>query len=123
MTRNQIPVNQRSVLDLKPGEVSQLFTEPNGYYIYKVVSKETKPLDQARDEIRTTLAQQRLQDAMAKYQQESKATLNEAYFGPPGPPMPPRMGAGGPPAGPGGRRQSPPPAGTAKPAPPQAPQQ
>jgi hypothetical protein len=122
MTRNQIPVNQRSVLDLKPGEVSQLFTEPNGYYIYKVVSKETKPLDQARDEIRTTLAQQRLQDAMAKYQQESKATLNEAYFGPPGPPMPPRMGAGGPPAGPGGRRQSPP-AGTAKPAPPQAPQQ
>lgn len=125
MTRNQIPVNQRSVLDLKAGEVSQLLTEPNGYYIYKVVSKETKPLDQAHDEIRTTLAQQRLQDAMAKYQQETKATLNEAYFGPPGPAMPPRMGPGGPPPGPGGRPQppTPAPAGTAKPAPPQAPQQ
>ena len=121
MTRNQIPVNQRAVLDLKAGEVSQLFTEPNGYYIYKVVSKQTKPLDQARDEIRTTLSQQRLQDAMGKYQQESKATLNEAYFGPPGPAMPPRMGPGGPAAGPGGRPQ--PPAGAAKTAPPQAPQQ
>jgi hypothetical protein len=125
MTRNQIPVNQRAVLDLKAGEISQLFTEPNGYYIYKVVSKTTKSLDQARDEIRTTLSQQRLQDAMTKYQQESKATLNEAYFGSPGPAMPPRMGPGGPPAGPGGRPQppTPPAAGAAKPAPPQAPQQ
>ncbi|HVO59822.1 MAG TPA: peptidyl-prolyl cis-trans isomerase [Terriglobales bacterium] len=126
MTRGQIPVNQRSVFDLKAGEVSQLFTEPNGYYIYKVVSKETKPLDQARDEIRTTLSQQRLQDSMSKYQQENKATLNETYFGPAGPPqMPPRMGAGGPPMPPGGRPQAPaaPTAGTAKPAPPQAPQQ
>jgi hypothetical protein len=125
MTRNQIPVSQRAVLDLKAGEVSQLFTEPNGYYVYKVVSKQTKSLDQARDEIRTTLSQQRLQDAMTKYQQESKATLNEAYFGPPGPATPPRMGPGGPPAGPGGRPQPPtsPPAGTAKPTPPQAPQQ
>jgi PPIC-type PPIASE domain len=125
MTRNQIPVNQRPVFDLKAGEVSQLFTEPNGYYIYKVVSKEMKPLDQAREEIRTTLAQQRLQDAMSKYQQETKATLNEAYFGPPGPAMPPRMGPGGPPPGSGGRPQppTPAPAGTAKPAPPQAPQQ
>jgi bifunctional DNA-binding transcriptional regulator/antitoxin component of YhaV-PrlF toxin-antitoxin module len=126
MTRSQIPVNQRSVFDLKVGDVSQLFTEPNGYYIYKLASKETKPLDQARDEIRTTLAQQRLQDAMAKYQQENKATLNDAYFGPAGPPpMAPRMGAGGPPVGPGGRPQptSAPPGGTPKLAPPQAPQQ
>lgn len=120
MTRNQIPVNQRAVLDLKPGEVSQLFTEPNGYYVYKVVAKEKKSLDQARDEIRTTLAQQRLQDAMTKYQQEDKASLNEAYFGAAGPPVSQRMGPGGPPA-PGARPQSP--NGTAKPAPPQAPPQ
>ncbi len=123
MTRSQIPVSQRSVLDLKVGETSQLFTEPNGYYIYKVAAKESKSLDQARDEIRTTLSQQRLQDSMAKYQQENKATLNEAYFGPPGPPpAPPRMGAGGGPAGPGARPNAPA-AGTAKPTPPQAPQQ
>lgn len=123
LTRSQVPVDQRSVLDLKAGDVSPLFTEANGYYVYKVVAKEVKPLDQARDEIRTQLAQQRLQDAMAKYQQESKATLNEAYFGPPGPPMPPRGGPQGM-LPPGGRpQQSPTPQGNAaKPTSPEAPQ-
>jgi bifunctional DNA-binding transcriptional regulator/antitoxin component of YhaV-PrlF toxin-antitoxin module len=89
MGRNEIPVSQRAVLDLKAGDVSQLFTEPNGYYVYKVQSKETKTLEQAREEIRSTLAQQRMQDSVAKYQQESKAKLNDAYFG----------GAAAPPAG------------------------
>jgi hypothetical protein len=124
LTRSQIPVDQRPVLDLQAGQVSALFTEANGYYVYKVVSKDTKPLDQARDEIRTTLSQQRLQDSMAKYQQENKATLNEAYFGSPGPPLPPRMGAPGS-SGPtpAGEPQPPaPPGNAAKPAPPEAPQ-
>jgi PPIC-type PPIASE domain len=124
LTRSQIPTDQRSVLDLKAGEVSPLYTEANGFYVYKLVSKETKPLDQARDEIRTTLAQQRLQDAMSKYQQEDKATLNEAYFGPASPPAPPRMGPASSPApAPGGKPQPQTPPGTAaKPAPPEAPQ-
>src|SRR5207302_927492 len=56
--------------------------EPNGYYIYKVVSKDNKPLEQAHDQIRVTLAQQRMQDAMEGIQQSAKTTLNEAYFGP-----------------------------------------
>ncbi len=125
LTRSQIPVDQSSVFDLTAGGVSPLFTEANGYYVYKLVSKEIKPLDQSRDEIRTTLAQQRFQDAMAKYQQEDKATLNEAYFGPPGPPLPPlppRMGPGGPPI-PAGKPQPPmpPPGKTSKPTPPEAP--
>lgn len=94
--RNEIPVSQRSVLDLKAGEVSQLFTEPNGYYVYKLQSKETKSLDQARDEIRATLAQQRMQDSLAKFQQENQAKLNDTYFGAAGaPPAPPRMGPPG----------------------------
>ena len=80
LTRSEVPVNHRAVMDLKPGQVSQVLTEPNGYYVYKVVSKEVKPLDQARDEIRNTLAQQRMQDAMEKIQQSGKTQLNEAYF-------------------------------------------
>ena len=100
LTRSEIPVTHRAVLDLKPGQVSQVLTEPNGYYIYKVVSKEVKPLDQARDEIRNTLAQQRLQDSMEKIQQSGKTELNEAYFAvPPNPPT----GLGMSPMGPGGR--------------------
>ncbi|HYL15941.1 MAG TPA: peptidyl-prolyl cis-trans isomerase [Terriglobales bacterium] len=100
LTRNELPVNHRTVLDLKAGQVSQVLAEPNGYYIYKVVAKETKPLDQAHDQIRATLAQQRMQDAMESIQQSSKTDLNEAYFGPasapaavPGgaPPPPPQV--------------------------------
>lgn len=119
LRRSQIPLDQRAVLDLKAGEVSGLFNEANGYYVYKVISKETKPLEQARDEIRTTLSQQRLQDAMAKYQRENKATLNEAYFGPAGPPLPPR---GPSPALAGKPQAAAPPANAGKPAPPEVPQ-
>jgi hypothetical protein len=102
LTRSEVPVNHRAVMDLKPGQVSQVLTEPNGYYIYKVVSKEVKPLDQARDEIRNTLAQQRMQDTMEKIQQSGKTQLNEAYFAAPAAPqMAPGMpGMGGRP-GPG----------------------
>jgi bifunctional DNA-binding transcriptional regulator/antitoxin component of YhaV-PrlF toxin-antitoxin module len=120
--RNELPVSQRTVLDLKAGEVSQLITESNGYYVYKVQSKETKSLDQSRDEIRSTLAQQRMQDAMSKFQQEGQAQLNDAYFGPAsGAAVPSRRGPGGaqPPAGakPAGPPASPanPPAGASQP--------
>ena len=124
LRRSQIPVDQRPILDLKAGEVSGLFSEANGYYVYKLVSKDTKPLEQARDEIRTTLSQQRLQDAMAKYQRENKATLNEAYFGPAGSPLPPRRGApeSSSPVPAGKPLPAAPAANTGKPAPPEAPQ-
>ena len=98
LTRNELPVNHRTVLDLNAGQVSQVLAEPNGYYIYKLVSKDTKPLEQAHDSIRATLAQQRMQDAMQGIQESAKTTLNEAYFGPaatpaagPGAPPPPQM--------------------------------
>ena len=88
LTRAEVPVTHRAALDLKAGEVSQVFSETNGFYIYKVVSKEVKTLDQAKDEIRASLAQQRLQDAMEKIQQSGTPHLNEAYFAaPPAPQM------------------------------------
>jgi hypothetical protein len=94
LTANEVPVNHRAVLELKPGAVSDIITEPNGYYIYKVVAKDVKPLEQARDQIRATLAQQRMQDAVQKIQDEAKTELNETYFAatPSAPGMP---GAGG----------------------------
>jgi hypothetical protein len=80
LTANEVPVSHRAVLDLKPGSISDVLTEPNGYYIYKVVAKDTKPLDQARDQIRATLAQQKMQDTIQSIQNEGKTELNEAYF-------------------------------------------
>jgi parvulin-like peptidyl-prolyl isomerase len=122
LTSNEIPVNHRAVLDLKPGDVSEIITEPNGYYIYKVVGKGTKPLDQARDQIRATLAQQKMQDTVQKIQDEAKTSLNEAYFAaaPAMPGMPGMSGPGAHPMGSGGGMRMPggaaPPASSAKPA-------
>jgi hypothetical protein len=69
-----------------------VITDPNsGYYIYKMVSKETLSLEAATAEIRKLLSSQHYREAMQSYQ--SNVDLNDAYFGParaPGMPMPPR---------------------------------
>ena len=91
--RTGLPSSHAAVFDLKPGEVSELFSDAGGHSVYKLVSKESLPLDQVKEEIRGTLRTQRMRDAMDKVQNSFKTETNEAYFGP---------------AGPGGMRQPPP---------------
>ncbi len=90
--RTNLPPAHQAVMDLKPGEVSEVITDANsGYYIYKMVSKETLTLEAAAPEIRKLLSSQRYRETMQSYQ--SAPDLNDAYFGPartPGMPMPPR---------------------------------
>jgi hypothetical protein len=96
--RTGLPASQASVFDLKAGDVSQLISDNGGHYIYKVVSKETLPLEQVKEEIHNNLRNERLRTLMEKYQNSYHVETNEAYFGPaamPGPrpggmPMPPR---------------------------------
>ena len=97
--RTGLPPAHAAVLELKPGEVSQVINDSGGHYIYKVNSKEQIPLDQAKDEIQKNLQNQRTRDMMDKVNGSFKAETNEAYFGPGGPgtvPPPrvpnPRMG-------------------------------
>jgi len=103
MRRSMLPATQVSVMDLKPGEISDVITDTNGYFIYKVKTKDTIALDQAKDEIRNTLRSQRMQEEMQKVQQSSTQTLNDDYFGPETArgPMPPRPGMPLPPIKPG----------------------
>jgi hypothetical protein len=94
--RNGLPPAQASVMDLKTGAVSEVFSDSSGYFVYKVGAKETLPLDKVDDEIRGTLRSQRLQAEMQAVQQSATTTLDETYFGPevpmrPGMPMPPAM--------------------------------
>ena len=90
--RANLPPAHQSVMDLKPGEVSEVINDVNsGYYIYEMVSKETLSLEAATPEIRKLLSSQRYRETMQGYQ--SAPDLNDAYFGPartPGMPMPPR---------------------------------
>lgn len=95
-----LPPTHKSVLDLKPGEVSAVIDDPSGHYIYKLVSKQALSLDAVKPEIRNTLSTQRYRDAMQAFQ--ASPNLNQAYFGeiknptpPPRPGQPPAKPAHG----------------------------
>jgi len=80
--RNVLPPSQASAMQLKPGEVSSVMADQSGFFIYKMISKGTMPLDKARDEIKGTLRSQRLQEEMKSVQETATPTLDETYFGP-----------------------------------------
>ena len=95
--RTMLPATQAAVFDLKAGEVSEVISDAGGHYIFKVDSKEVLPFDQVKNEIHTTLQNQKQRDLMEKLQSSFKAEPNEAYFGGPltpapgARPIPPRM--------------------------------
>ncbi|MGH9512302.1 MAG: peptidylprolyl isomerase [Terriglobales bacterium] len=78
--RASLPPSQASVLDMKTGEVSQVLTDPAGYFVYKLESKDTIPLDRVKDEIRSSLQKQKMQDDVQTMQQSAKPSFDEAYF-------------------------------------------
>ena len=91
--RSSLPPTHQAVMDLKPGEVSEVISDPNsGHYIYIMVSKETLSLEKVTPDIRKLISSQRYRDRMQSFQKE--VDLNDAYFGPtrpgPGMPLPPR---------------------------------
>src|SRR6201993_965451 len=91
--RNGLPQTHVVVFDLKPGEVSQVISDAGGHYIYKMNRKSTMPLDQAKNEIRGKIQNDRMRETMDKLNASFSSVSNEAYFGPggAGPMPPPRM--------------------------------
>jgi hypothetical protein len=96
--RTTLPAGHQAIMDLKPGEVSEVISEPNSaYYIYKMVSKETLTLETVKPEIRNLISSQRYRDSMQGFQ--GGFDLNDAYFGPTrSPAMPPLPRGAKPPA-------------------------
>lgn len=74
------PAQSATVLAMKPGEVSQLFTDPGGYFVYKLVQKGTIPLDVVSDEIRSLLQKEKLQSATEAIEKSATPSLNDDYF-------------------------------------------
>ena len=89
--RTMLPASQVSVMDLKPGETSSVMDDASGYFVYKLKSKETMTLDQAREEIKGMLRSQHIQEAMRAAQESATPVLDDAYFGPEGPARGPMM--------------------------------
>ena len=78
--RTSLPAAQASIMDLKVGDVSSVFADPNGYFIYKIKAKEILTLDQVRDEIIATLRTQKMQNEMRNIQESGRPLLEESYF-------------------------------------------
>jgi len=55
--------------------------------IYRVKTKDTIPLDQARGEIKETLRSQRMRDEMDEILDPATPTFDESYFAPARPPQ------------------------------------
>jgi len=80
LRRTQLAASQVSVFDLKPGEVSPVFSDSTGNYIFKLVSKGQQPLTEVRAEIRSTLQTQRLHAMMDRVDHSFTTDVNQAYF-------------------------------------------
>ena len=81
MRRRGLPPAHASVYDLKPGEISQVISDPTGHYIYKLDSKGMESLDAVKNEISNTLRAQRVRKMIQSLQQPFTTEVNEAYFG------------------------------------------
>jgi len=93
--RATLPPRHEAVMDMRPGEVSEVFSDPGGaHFIYKMISKQTLTLEEAKTEIRGAISSQRYRDSMKGFQGD--VVFSDAYFNPPGKPTTPsqrnRMG-------------------------------
>jgi len=87
--RVNLPRSHADVFNLNPGEVSQLISDPSGYYIYKVQSKAVPTFDEVKPEIHASLQSQRMREEVQKLQDPVTTQLNEEYFSAPPAPLPP----------------------------------
>ena len=81
--RAMLPASQSSVFDLKPGELSPVINDSQGFVFYRMQSKTNLPLPEVREEIKTMLRDARLQAVRSKMDNAVSADLNKDYFGEP----------------------------------------
>jgi hypothetical protein len=86
------PANVEQDIDaLKAGEVTKVEIEPSGFNIYKVRSRNTMPMEQARAQIVREISQKNIDDALKAVTGNVHSDLNEQYFGSRNAPPPQRI--------------------------------
>ena len=76
------PAIEKDVFALKGGEVTKLEVDPSGYSIYKLRSRDTMPLEAARDEIAKELHRKNVETAMKAAMDSVHTDLNDQFFKP-----------------------------------------
>jgi hypothetical protein len=86
--KNALPATDAAIFDLKQGEVSQVFNDPQGYMIYKVEDFQVQPLADIREEVSRTLQAQKMKEVSESLQKTATTgtTYNDTYFAVPAPP-------------------------------------
>ncbi|HVO79320.1 MAG TPA: peptidyl-prolyl cis-trans isomerase [Terriglobales bacterium] len=78
--RGSLPKAQEEIFDLAPGSISSVVTDDTGYYIYKLMSKQTPAFDSVREQVQVSMQNQGTHEAFAQIQKLSQAQVNESYF-------------------------------------------
>jgi PPIC-type PPIASE domain len=86
LAKNSIPTTDLAIFDLKKDEVSQVFSDPTGYRIYRVLEITDQPLAKVHDQISQSLRTQTVKSSFDSLQNSTKTTYDEAYFATPAPP-------------------------------------
>jgi len=107
LRQERVPPAEQVILQLKPGEVSEVVKEPAGFYIFKLEEQRTIPLNEAMPEIQRTLGPDKLKQATDELARKATPDLNTQYFGaapaPAATPVTPRpLTPGTPPVSPAG---------------------
>jgi hypothetical protein len=80
MRKTSIPPTDAAIFDLKAGEVSQVFSDPTGYRIYKVTEIKELPLASVHDEIAHALQGQNMKNSFESLENSAKTTYDNSYF-------------------------------------------
>ena len=76
------PEEAKAIFALEPGQVTDVVSTQVGDFVYKVVSKRTVPLNDARQELQATLSRERYNDQLGAVFAPISVKLNPEYFGP-----------------------------------------
>jgi peptidyl-prolyl cis-trans isomerase C len=98
-----VPAFEQAAFSLKEGEISQPVKSDFGWHVIQVTGKYDtldKLGDDAKNQIRTELSPQKMNDLIQNLRKDGKVVMDDAYFGPPRPaefpqdlPPPPGVGA------------------------------
>jgi len=80
VTRTALPEGHRGVLDAAPGSIAPLLSDETGYYIYRVVSRQSPPFEAVKQQATVAVQSQKQSEALNKLDKAAKTDVNESYF-------------------------------------------
>ena len=86
--KSALPPTDAAIFELKKGDVSQVFNDPQGFMIYKIEEFQDQPLADIHEEVARSMQGEKLKKASDSLQKTaaSDTTYDDAYFATPAPP-------------------------------------